>query len=57
MGAGRAPPPRGRWRLVVAGDFIDFVGMAVRADGMELATERSDEEREHAVGTHDPKLL
>jgi UDP-2,3-diacylglucosamine pyrophosphatase LpxH len=43
-------PPRGRWRLVVAGDFIDFVGMTVRADAEPLATERSDEEREHGLG-------
>jgi len=43
-------PPSARWRLVVAGDFIDFVGMAVRAEGIELATERSDEEREHGLG-------
>jgi UDP-2,3-diacylglucosamine pyrophosphatase LpxH len=43
-------PPRGRWRLVVAGDFIDFVGMTVRAEGVQLATERSDEERKHGLG-------
>jgi UDP-2,3-diacylglucosamine pyrophosphatase LpxH len=43
-------PPIDRWRLVVAGDFIDFVGMTVRADGVELATERSDEERKHGLG-------
>jgi hypothetical protein len=39
-----------RWRLVFAGDFIDFVGMAVRAEGVELATERSCEELEHGLG-------
>ena len=43
-------PPVERWHLVVAGDFIDFVGMAVRADGVNLATERSGEEREHGLG-------
>jgi UDP-2,3-diacylglucosamine pyrophosphatase LpxH len=43
-------PPSDRWRLVIAGDFIDFVGMAVRADGVELATEPSDEERKHGLG-------
>jgi UDP-2,3-diacylglucosamine pyrophosphatase LpxH len=43
-------PPGGRWRLVVAGDFIDFVGMTVRADGVHLATERSAEERKHGLG-------
>jgi UDP-2,3-diacylglucosamine pyrophosphatase LpxH len=43
-------PPIDRWRLVVAGDFIDFVGMTVRASGVELATERNDEERKHGLG-------
>jgi UDP-2,3-diacylglucosamine pyrophosphatase LpxH len=43
-------PPRGRWRLVVAGDFIDFVGMAVHAEGVKLLTELTDEEREHGLG-------
>jgi UDP-2,3-diacylglucosamine pyrophosphatase LpxH len=46
-----AAPSVDRWRLVVAGDFIDFVGMAVRAEGVGLATERSDEEREHGLGS------
>ncbi|MGO9839355.1 MAG: hypothetical protein ACLP1X_34680 [Polyangiaceae bacterium] len=44
-------PPIDRWHLVVAGDFIDFVGMTVRAGGeVTLATECSDEEREHGLG-------
>jgi hypothetical protein len=43
-------PPGDRWRLVVAGDFIDFAGMAVRAAGADLDTECSDEEREHGLG-------
>jgi UDP-2,3-diacylglucosamine pyrophosphatase LpxH len=43
-------PPTNRWHLVVAGDFIDFAGMAVRAEGVDLATERNDEEREHGLG-------
>jgi UDP-2,3-diacylglucosamine pyrophosphatase LpxH len=43
-------PPIDRWHLVVAGDFIDFAGMTVRAEGAELATERSDEERQHGLG-------
>jgi UDP-2,3-diacylglucosamine pyrophosphatase LpxH len=38
------------WNLVVAGDFIDFAGMTVRADGVDLATERSEEERQHGLG-------
>jgi UDP-2,3-diacylglucosamine pyrophosphatase LpxH len=47
----KAAPPNDRLHLVVAGDFIDFVGMAVRAEGVQLATERSDEEREHGLGS------
>ena len=43
-------PPIGRWHLVVAGDFIDFVGMTVRAEAAELTTERSNEERKHGLG-------
>jgi UDP-2,3-diacylglucosamine pyrophosphatase LpxH len=46
----RHSPPSDRWHLVVAGDFIDFVGMTVRAEGVELETERSKEEREHGLG-------
>jgi UDP-2,3-diacylglucosamine pyrophosphatase LpxH len=47
----RGKHPSGkRWRLVIAGDFIDFVGMAIRADGALLATEPNDEERAHGLG-------
>jgi UDP-2,3-diacylglucosamine pyrophosphatase LpxH len=42
--------PGDRWRLVLAGDFFDFVGMSVHAPGMALATERNHEEREHGLG-------
>jgi UDP-2,3-diacylglucosamine pyrophosphatase LpxH len=42
--------PGDRWRLVLAGDFIDFVGMSVHATGAALTTERNDEEREHGLG-------
>src|ERR1700677_3330966 len=45
-----AKAPSDRWHLVVAGDFIDFVGMTVHAEGAELATERSKEELEHGLG-------
>ena len=37
------------WRLVIAGDFIDFIGMTVRAD--DVATPLTDEEREHGLGS------
>jgi UDP-2,3-diacylglucosamine pyrophosphatase LpxH len=48
----RTPPSGARWRLVIAGDFIDFIGMAILPAGQagELATEPSDEEREHGLG-------
>jgi UDP-2,3-diacylglucosamine pyrophosphatase LpxH len=37
-----------RWRLVIAGDFIDFVGMSILPrEGFE---EASDEERVHGLG-------
>lgn len=46
-------PPGGRWHIVVAGDFIDFVGMSI-APGEhegELVTALTEEEREHGVGS------
>ncbi len=44
------PPKASRWRIVVAGDFIDFIGMAIRPREDELATAPSEEEREHGLG-------
>jgi len=47
----RRTPPRGRrWRLVIAGDFIDFIGMIVAAEPHQLETEPSWEERAHGLG-------
>jgi len=49
----RGTPPAGkRWRLVIAGDFIDFIGMTIlpRGDAAALDTEPSEEEREHGLG-------
>jgi UDP-2,3-diacylglucosamine pyrophosphatase LpxH len=49
----RLTPPAGkRWRLVIAGDFIDFIGMTIlpRGDAAALDTEPSEEEREHGLG-------
>jgi UDP-2,3-diacylglucosamine pyrophosphatase LpxH len=49
----KAPPARGaeRWRAIIAGDFIDFIGMAVRTDSVpDLDTLPSEEEREHGLG-------
>jgi UDP-2,3-diacylglucosamine pyrophosphatase LpxH len=46
----RKEKPSGeRWRIVIAGDFIDFIGMAI-AIPAELATEPSAEERAHGLG-------
>lgn len=44
-------PRRERWRLVIAGDFIDFIGMSIRADAGELETPPDDEELEHGLGS------
>jgi UDP-2,3-diacylglucosamine pyrophosphatase LpxH len=46
----RTPPSGRRWRLVIAGDFIDFIGMAILPRDGEFDTETSDEEREHGLG-------
>ncbi len=43
-------PPADRWRIVVAGDFIDFAGMTIAADAAALETELNEEERMHGVG-------
>jgi UDP-2,3-diacylglucosamine pyrophosphatase LpxH len=45
----REKPTGDRWRIVIAGDFIDFIGMAI-AVPPELATPPNDEEREHGLG-------
>jgi UDP-2,3-diacylglucosamine pyrophosphatase LpxH len=42
--------PRGRWRVVIAGDFIDFIGMSIRSEA-ELGTALTDEERAHGLGS------
>jgi UDP-2,3-diacylglucosamine pyrophosphatase LpxH len=42
-------PAGDRWRIVIAGDFIDFIGMTVEPEG-PLVTELTSEEREHGLG-------
>lgn len=45
-------PPADRWRIVIAGDFIDFVGMCIDPkEGEALATELTREERRNGVGS------
>jgi len=46
----RAPPSGRRWRLVIAGDFIDFVGMTILPRAGDPETQTSDEERSHGLG-------
>lgn len=43
-------PAGDRWRIVIAGDFIDFIGMAVGPGDEALATELTREEEEHGLG-------
>lgn len=42
--------PSGRWRLVIAGDFIDFIGMTLLPRNRALSTKPSEEECEHGLG-------
>jgi UDP-2,3-diacylglucosamine pyrophosphatase LpxH len=39
-----------RWRLVIAGDFIDFVGMSILPREGQLLEDASEEERAHGLG-------
>jgi hypothetical protein len=51
LGHYRKTPPAGqRWRLVIAGDFIDFIGMAILPSAGDLDTASNAEEREHGLG-------
>lgn len=46
----RTHPQRGQsWRLVIAGDFIDFAGMSVPYD-LAIGTAPNEEERLHGLG-------
>lgn len=48
----RERPENGKpWRLVIAGDLVDFVGMSVSASPFEILTEPTDEERDHGLGS------
>ncbi len=48
----RAQKPAGkRWRFVIAGDFIDFIGMTIPADTTEVETPPTQEERAHGLGS------
>lgn len=44
------PPAGERWRVVIAGDFIDFIGMTVKGD-RALEGTLTDEERVHGLGS------
>src|ERR1700723_4779883 len=45
----REKPTGDRWRIVIAGDFIDFIGMAIAVPA-QLSTPPSKEERAHGLG-------
>jgi UDP-2,3-diacylglucosamine pyrophosphatase LpxH len=45
----RTPPEADRWHIVIAGDFIDFIGMTI-GESAPLATELTEEERLHGLG-------
>lgn len=56
--AERPDPLAERWRLILAGDFVDFVGMSVDPrPGDELATELSPSEREYGLGGAEDRVL
>lgn len=42
--------PDGVWRLVIAGDFIDFIGITVHAEAADLATPPNEEEQAYGLG-------
>lgn len=46
----RATPGR-NWRLVIAGDLVDFIGMAIAPAGTTLTTPLNDEEHSHGLGS------
>ncbi len=46
----REKPAGERWRMIIAGDFIDFIGMSIPADAGAIETPLTDEEREHGLG-------
>ena len=49
----RGQSPSGeRWRIVIAGDFIDFIGMTIAPRPSELVeTSLTDEEQRHGLGS------
>jgi UDP-2,3-diacylglucosamine pyrophosphatase LpxH len=48
----RKPPAHGRWRVVIAGDFIDFIGMSIEPpEGDARNGELTEEEQEHGLGS------
>lgn len=47
----RERPVAGRpWRLVIAGDLVDFVGMSVSGDSGEIVTQPNRDEQSHGLG-------
>ena len=46
----QAPCKGRRWHLIIAGDFIDFIGVAILPRGGDVASSATDEERQHGLG-------
>lgn len=54
----RPGPFAERWRLVVVGDFVDFVGMSIDPrPGEALATELSESEKVYGMGGWEDRVL
>jgi UDP-2,3-diacylglucosamine pyrophosphatase LpxH len=45
-----AAAPNGRFRLVIAGDFIDFIGITVRPGATSMLTPPNEEEETYGLG-------
>lgn len=54
----RERPVGGRpWRLIIAGDLVDFVGMSVSPGADALSVELTEEEVEHGLGSSEDHTL
>lgn len=46
----RQKPKAERWRIVIAGDFIDFIGISIPPEAELLETPATEEEQLHGIG-------
>lgn len=47
------PSANSRWRVVIAGDFIDFIGISIKATP-EISASLTEEEQLHGLGNAEP---